>query len=347
MGIQVQDHFPQGINLYVKAMQFTADLIQGAPSPFSLGTPAVANTTALDTDIVSDDTAGTDTAQSYTADSPYGRTLTMDMDADPGAALGVYDVYGWDYLGQPMVERFTHVNGATDIIYGNKAFHRVEKVTVVTASTNTTTVNLGIGHRLGLPFKGDIIWARENAILMPLYNRDFEMWSDVSDADFTAGISKMLRAPCPGFIKTLLGTPNGAGSTNDPVITVELGGNAITGLTVTVDTSNAAGLTVTDTPTAAGYNANNRFAKDGIIELVSAAAASAGSGRLGIEITPTQWLPPDLTTTQTNGTDDPRGTYESLTTMDGTLEIIVGLLGEPSVNSSGDGGLHGIAHFHS
>ena len=105
MTAQVQDHFPQGINLYVKAMQYSADMVHGEPTSFTLGTPAVANTTALDTDIDSDGSVGAETAQSYTADSPYGRTLTMDMDADPGAALGIYDVHGWDYLGQPMKER--------------------------------------------------------------------------------------------------------------------------------------------------------------------------------------------------------------------------------------------------
>ena len=345
MSAQPQNHFPQGVNLYVPAMQYSSDLVHGQPTAFSLGTPAAASATALDTDIDADAAAGTETLQSWTADSPYGRTLTMSMDADPGAALGVYDVYGEDYLGQPMIERFTHVNGSTPLIYGQKAFYRVTKVVVVTAATNATTVNLGTGLRLGLPFKCDIAWAKEASVLVPLWKRNVERWVSYSIADAVAGRSHFIRMPFPGYINSLMGVPHGGGSTNDPVVTVEIGGTAVTGLTVTIDTSNAAGLTVTDTPTTPGYNANNRFITNGLVELVSAAAASAGAIDIGLLLTPTQFSLPDLTAAQTAVTGDPRGTYESLMVFDGSSEIVVGLLGDNAVDSSGNGGLHGIQHY--
>jgi hypothetical protein len=334
-----------GARAYVPAMQFAHELLDGAPVPFSLGTPAASDDDIIDASIDADAGAGTEEVQDWTADSPFGRTLILTPSGDPGAAGGVLDVYGWDYLGQLMIERFTGANGSTAILYGKKAFYRVFKTRVVTATTNAVTYKLGTGRRLGLPYKCDLVFAREAGVLVEVFNRDVTYMRTLAAADAAAGASRFIRSPFPGFVKTLIGTPHGGGAAVDPVVTVELGGTAITGLTVTVDTSNAAGLTVTDTPTTAGYNANNRFVKDGLIEIVSAAAAGAGAIDVGVVLTPTQFTPGDVTDPATNVTGDPRGTYESLMTLDGAGEIIVGILGDPSVNASGNGGLHGVAHF--
>lgn len=335
--------FQQGINYYVPGMAMSHDLVLGAPTPFSLGTPAAVSATALDTDIDADGAAGLVTAQSWTADSPYGRTLTMSMDADPGAALGVYDVYGFDYLGQRMIERFTHINGSTALIYGKKAFYKVDKVVNVTAATNATTVNLGTGWRFGLPYKGDIAWVKENGVYVPLHKREMWLFGDLSDADATAGASIMRRAPFPGYVKTLAGLPSGSGSTTNAATTVEIATVAVTGLTVTMDQDTQ--TIVTDTPTTAGYNANNRFRPGDLLEMVHAATTSAGACSVGLELVPTQVLEAIETDPQTVTLGDPRGTYEPINTPDDVLEIIVGLLGDPSVNSSGNGGLHGIRHL--
>jgi hypothetical protein len=334
----------QGINLYVPGMQYASELVHGQPTDFSLGSPAAQSATAF-LSAANAQTLG-DVAvasASQLVDSRYGRNVRLSISGDPGNAH-VIDVYGFDYLGQPMVERFTGASGVTSILYGKKAFYRVTKAKVVTASSNAVTFNLGTGSRLGLPFKGDIIAVKEAGVQVQLFNRDFEIWADRAAAKAVAGGSEFLRAPCPGYVKTLLGTPNGGGSTTDPVITVELGGVAITGLTVTIDTSNAAGLTVSDAPTTIGYNANNRFVTNDMIELVGAAAASAGSDRVGIVVTPTQFVMPDLTDPATATTGDPRGTYEALRTLDGS-EIIVSMIGNNAVNADNNGGLHGLKHF--
>lgn len=337
--------FPQGINQYVGGCQFATGLQQGVAMPFSLGTPAAPDDDALDTDIDGDAAAGTETAQSWTADSPYGRTLTMTASADPGVALGIYDVYGYDYLGQRMIERFTGVNGSAPVIYGKKAFKTVDKVKVVTAATNAVTQKLGIGYRLGLPLRGDVVWARENGIYVGLYKRPFDLVSDWSDADVTSGGSKFLRAPCPGYITTLKAAMGSGGSTTNAATSVELGGVAITGLTVTVDQDGALGTDTTDTPTTAGYSANNRLRPDDLIEVIQAATTAGGMMNIAVTFQPTQFSVPVDTDPQTVATGDPRGTYESLATLDGAKEIIVGLMGDPSVNASGNGGLYGIAHL--
>lgn len=340
------DYLNTGTSKYVPAMAYASDIVLGQVSPFSLGTPAAASATALDTDIDADATAGTVTTQSWVADSPYGRTLTMSMDGNPGANA-VYDVYGKDYLGQPMVERFTHVNGATTVIYGKKAFYTVSKVVVVTAAANATTVNLGTGYRLGKPYKaGYSAWIKEGGVFVPSYAPLVTLKTTLAAADAAAGGSRFLKSPVPGYIQTLRGIPHGGGSTNDPVVTVELGGTAVTGLTVTVDTSNAAGLNVTDTPTTTGYNANNRLIAGDMIEIVSAAAASAGAIDVEIDIVNNQHVAPDTTDAATVSTGDPRGTFESLAVFDGSTEFIIGLVAENEVNASGNGGLHGIQHYY-
>ena len=339
-----RQNFQAGINHYVKGMEYASDLMLGGLTMFSLGTPAAASATALDTDIDGDATALTETSQSWTSDSPYGRTLTMTMSGDPGAALGVFDIVGTDYLGQLVKERFTHVNGSAPVIYGKKAFYTVTNCIHITAATNAVTVDLGTGYQLGLPYKGDVMWARENSIMVPVYNRDFTIWHSAADVDVTSGFEAFLIAPCAGFVKTLIGQPGGSGSTTNAATTVELGGTAITGLTVTMDQDTT--TKVTDTPTTAGYGANNRFIADGQIEIVHAATTGGGDCRFGIEITPTQFVTPVTTDPATAITGDPRGTYESTTVMDGTLEIEVGLYPDVSVNSSDNGGLYGIKHYY-
>lgn len=343
MSARDRTSFFQGINNYVPGMNYAGNMQIGVPVAFSLGTPAAVSANAIAAATAANAVAGTVVAYTYTVDSPYGRTLRLTPSGDPGNSVAI-DIFGTDYLGQPMAERFTGANGATSILYGKKAFYRVTSSKVVTAATNAVTWAIGTGWRFGLPYKGDVGWVKEAGVLVPLYKRKFEMYVDRSAVLAAAGGTKWLRMPCPGYVDTLIGTPDGGGSTTDPVITVKLGATAITGLTVTVDTSDTAGTTVTDAPTTAGYNANNRFRAADLVQLVGAAASGAFGDRLGLIIVPTQFNLWDASDPQTLTTDDPRGTYESLMTPDGASQIIVGLLGDNFVNSSNNGGLHGIKH---
>lgn len=332
----------QGINCYVPKMAFAADLINGQPSFFHLGTPAASDDDLIAATIDSDAVATT--VESYagvwTCDSPYGRTLIFTPSGNPGNSYAI-DVYGEDYLGQPMVERFTGASGSTAILYGKKAFYRVNKTVIVTAASNAITTKLGTGTRLGLPYKGDVVWAKENDILVPVYNRTQTFRVNMAAAQVVAGGSLYVRAPFPGYVETLRAMPSGGGSTTNAATTVELGNTAIVGLTVTADQDTA--TMVTDTPTTVGYNANNRFAKDDLIEIVHAATTSGGATSFELDLTPTQFINPVLTDPQTTTTGDPRGTYDPLTAP-ASYDVVIGLLGDTSYNSSGNGGLHGIKH---
>lgn len=338
--------FLPGINTYVPGMQYASALVHGQPTDFSLGSPAAESASLLVNAGNAQAAANTDIVIGSTLqlqDSAYGRNLRLSISGNPGNA-NVIDVYGFDYLGQPMVERFTGASGATAILYGRKAFKRVSRARVVTPSTNAVTFNLGTGSKLGLPFKGDLVQAREAGVQTQLFNRDQIFYMDRSAAEAVSGGSRKIIAPFPGYVKGINGVANGGGGTTDPVITVSIGGVAITGLTETIDTSDTTGAVVTGVPTTPGYNANNRFKTGDVITVVAAAAAGAFGDRLGIILTPTQFSTPDLTDPQTAVTGDPRGTYEALRVLDGS-EVIVSMIGNPQVNAAGNGGLMGLRHF--
>lgn len=337
--------FPFGINHFVPGMGYGSHVKSGRGSLFNLGSPAAVSANNIAAATAANAAAGTLVSYSnFSMDSTYGRTLRLTPSGDPGATGGTINIFGYDYLGQPMAEQFSGANGSTAILYGKKAFRYVTHSVIVTPSTNAVTWAIGTGWRFGLPYRGDVEFAYENGVLVPVYKRDMIVWLQRAAAKAVAGGTDFVRMDCPGFVKTLYGVPAGGGGATDPVITVELGGVAITGLTVTIDTSDVAGLTVSDTPTTPGYSANNRFRAGDKVEIVAAAAAGAFADQVGLEITPTQFTHPVDTDPQTLTTGDPRGTYEPLMTPDDTAEIVVSLVGNVSVNANGRGGLHGIKH---
>lgn len=345
MTFQDRRAFPTGVNTYVPNMQYCAAFNHSAPSEFSLGTPAVQSATAIVTATPANSVANTIAALVYTSDSRYGRNARMTISGDPGNSC-VHDVYGYDYLGQPMIERFTGASGVTAILYGKKCFYRVTQIKTITAASNVVTYNIGTGSRLGLPFKGDLVYAKENNVLIPITKRDTPMEVSRPAALAVAGGSVFVRPQFPGFVKNLYGYTYGAGSTNDPVITVKLATVAIVGLTVTLDANvSTTAAVVSDDPTTLGYNANNRFSANDVIEIAGSASASAAGDVVGLTLTPTQFLLPDLTDPATAITGDTRGSYEPLVTLDGVKEIRVGLIGDNQSNASSNGGLQGIRHF--
>jgi hypothetical protein len=158
----------QGINNYVKAMQYSSDMIDLEPQNFSLGTPGLANPTKFAVGMAANGVAGSVAALSVVgvADSTYGRTITVTPSAAPGNA-NILEVVGQDYIGQPMVERITGASGGATAIAGKKAFYRVISVRTVTPSTNAITISIGTGNGLGLPYKGVIAFAHEAGVLVP------------------------------------------------------------------------------------------------------------------------------------------------------------------------------------
>jgi hypothetical protein len=163
----IRTYYPPGINMYVPGAQYSSDLTPEGVNYFSLGTPALGAADDIALGIVANAAALTETViTTWTADSPYGRLIISTPSADTGAA-GVYDVHGYDYLGQYMIERFTHGGGAGAAVNGKKAFYKVIKTVIVTAASNAVTYKLRkSATKLGLPYKGIVVHARENGVMV-------------------------------------------------------------------------------------------------------------------------------------------------------------------------------------
>lgn len=143
--------FPKRVNMWFSGAKYAADV--GVTGVGKIYIPALA---ALDADGILAATsiaAAVDTttfAATYLETDAvmgkFGRNLTV---VASGVATSAVTVYGYDYLGQPMMETFT-LNGTTPVL-GLKAFRRVTRVTATV--TAATTINVGWGNKLGLPYK--------------------------------------------------------------------------------------------------------------------------------------------------------------------------------------------------
>lgn len=153
--------YMQGINTYVPAMQWSASLSMNDANTFSLGKPAAASATAVATALVTNTTVGAMTyfAAPIVSDAPYGKLLVVTPSA---SATTTIDIWGEDYLGQPMVERAAFSASAA-ALNGKKAFYRILGTKLVVAG-GAITLNIGFqDKKLGLPFKGSIEWAKEGS----------------------------------------------------------------------------------------------------------------------------------------------------------------------------------------
>jgi hypothetical protein len=130
-------------------MAYASDVNISGETRISFGAPGLANATFFLSALslaAAAVTPGSALSNNATVDSPYGRILQI---VASGAATGTVIVDGYDYLGQPMSENLT-LNGATPVI-GLKAFYTIRQVT--TPLVAATTMNLGTGAKLGLPYK--------------------------------------------------------------------------------------------------------------------------------------------------------------------------------------------------
>lgn len=151
----------QGVNDYVPAMQYSG-LIGDAPVAYSLGKPAAAAANAFTVGTVgANAAANTLTPLNIVVDSPYGRVLRVDLSGVPGNAP-VIELQGTDYLGQPVARRFTGSAAATTTTAaGVAALYRITGIKVITPATNAVNVQVGTTGILGLPYKCNIVWAKE------------------------------------------------------------------------------------------------------------------------------------------------------------------------------------------
>lgn len=143
------DSFPERINHYVPAMKYAMDAVHMQPCRIDLGAPVVADADGiLAAQSIAAVSSTTTFAATYASSKmgAFGRNVTV---VASGAATTKVAVFGRDFLGQRMVEELT-LNGGTPVV-GKKAFKYIDKVEW--EDTAATTINLGWGSALGLPYK--------------------------------------------------------------------------------------------------------------------------------------------------------------------------------------------------
>lgn len=163
------DYFPYGLSMRVPSLQYAADVTLNGPFCCNFGAPlalsangilaagVMVNGSAVTFNTVGAG-AGTATVIGYNGLVPFdsttirngwGRNITAVASAANARTL---TVTGYDYLGSKLVEVLT-MNGTTTV-QGLKAFQWIESL-VFSSDTDTTTVNVGWGNKLGLPYAGN------------------------------------------------------------------------------------------------------------------------------------------------------------------------------------------------
>lgn len=149
MAVQVATPGMRRVNYRVPDLSFAADVgVDGITTVDIPALPAASATAVLSAQSIA--TAGSaGPAASFnpaTMMGRYGRNLTV---VASGAATSNVTVTGADYLGQIMKESFT-LNGSTPVV-GKKIFYDVTSVAF--GATAATTINIGTGVKLGIPYK--------------------------------------------------------------------------------------------------------------------------------------------------------------------------------------------------
>lgn len=143
--------FPKRVNMWFSGAKYAADV--GSNGAGKIRIPALS---ALDADgilaaqsiatAVDTTTFAATYLETDAVMGKFGRNVTV---VASGAATSTVTVYGFDYLGQPMMETLT-LNGTTSVL-GLKAFRRISRITA--GVTAATTINVGWGNKLGVPYK--------------------------------------------------------------------------------------------------------------------------------------------------------------------------------------------------
>lgn len=112
-----------------------------------LGVPDAASATAVVNAVATSTTLPVVVEPAF---GPLAAPRNLTVVSASASLVQVVTVEGEDAYGQPMAEQFT-LNGTTPVV-GVKAFRSVSRVTIP-AGAAASTVSVGTGERLGLPFR--------------------------------------------------------------------------------------------------------------------------------------------------------------------------------------------------
>ena len=144
-------YYPRRANLRVNNLGFHSEVNINGQTRIDLGAPPAASANGImnAVDIANVITKGGALVSTFDPDvsmGAYGRNVTVTLS---GAGTPTVTVRGRDYLGQPMTENIVATGAAAAV--GKKAFKSIDSITT-SAGVAATTLNLGWGNVLGVPF---------------------------------------------------------------------------------------------------------------------------------------------------------------------------------------------------
>jgi len=248
---------------------------------------------------------------------------TLDVPRNIVAAwttTAVLTVTGTDEYGNTIVESSASGTSFT----GKKAF---KTVTDISSSANITSLTVGTGDVLGLPFfVGDaskVLQELKDGALLARKPGKVYIMDRMLEAAVDAGTAHNIVSPVAGNISKLT-TIAQAGITTGGAITVEVNTTAVTGLSVAVADSSSEGDVDSDTPTTPG-GSTTAVAVGDRIEVIPASAFNGSADIffiLEIDVTPAGQLDgtfvAGVSSAATATTGDVRGTYDPLAACDGS-----------------------------
>ena len=165
-----------GVNHYVPNMGYVAGMNSGLLS-FTVNTGSEIN--AADADAILTgmdlDAGATQTflpaafngvlggTTPFELSAPFGQCLSVTPSGDVGVTDAVINLFGRDWLGQPMRETLT-ITDATAVV-GKKAFKWLDKITNDGGATGATTGTVGVVATIGLPFATSKVLAETSTVL--------------------------------------------------------------------------------------------------------------------------------------------------------------------------------------
>lgn len=261
------------------------------------------------------------TANDGVLDVPRNLTMVGSAGADH-----VVTFTGFDEYGEELSETLT-ANGATPVI-GNKAFAQVVTMSIAAGGQAGDTLDVGWGDKFGLPVRVEsqmqVVAEIIDGVIKPVPPAYVKIPFAVLEAAVDAGTSKWVHPGFAGSVIDMSVVAQGTVTTGG-TFTVEIGGTAVDGLTVTVADGAVAGEVDTDTATA--DHATAVFTAAQPLEIVPSAAFNAAAdfdGAIGVRRsaltqfgTLTTGLAKNTAGTATNA--DVRGTYLPSTVADGSI----------------------------
>lgn len=220
----------------------------------------------------------------------------------------VLTVTGTDDYGNVIVES----SGSGTSFTGTKAFKTVTNIEV---SANVTSLTVGTGDVLGLPFflsdEAYVTLAKEGSTF---YDKASKLYLN-ADTPALADASQVYAvSPVAGHIKAVDSVVNTAIAGGASTLTVKTAAGTVG--TITIAISSAAGVV-----DSLASPANTLVAANGTVEIENDATPSGGAASITAVIEPGGLLTAGVSSAGTATTGDVRGTYDPIATLDGSTEI--------------------------